>query len=130
MWAVPDALPEGAYELAVRTTCRASTSKALPGADSFVSKPVNGLVDRTAPTKFGQGSLPSNNAYFPGDEISISFNEEIDCSKPYNFLVQLKLSTIPSKTLTPTTGLAVICKFNKLTFDFTSSAGISVCVFV
>jgi hypothetical protein len=111
----------------VRSKCRASTSKALPGADSFVSKPVSGLVDRTLPTKFGQGSLPSNNAYFPGDEISIAFSEEIDCSQPYNFLVQLKLSTIPSKTLTPATGLAVICKFNKLSFDFTSSAGVSVC---
>ncbi len=111
----------------MRTTCRASTSKALPGADSFVSNPVSGLVDRTAPVKFGQGSLPSNNAYFPGDEISVAFSEEIDCSQPYSFLVQLKLSTIPSKTLTPTTGLAVLCKFNKLSFDFTSSAGVSVC---
>jgi hypothetical protein len=126
VWVVPETLPDGAYELIVRTKCRASTSKALPGADSFMSKPVSGLVDRTAPTKFGQGSLPSNNAYFPGNEISIAFSEEIDCSQPYTFVAQLKLSTVPSKILTPTTGLAVLCKFNKLSFDFTSSAGVSV----
>ena len=121
-------IADGAYEIAVRTTCRVSSLKTLPGADSFVSRPVSGIVDRTAPVKFGQGSLPSNNAYFPGNEISIAFSEEIDCTQPYSFSAQLKLSTIPSKTLTPATGLAVLCKFNRLSFDFTSNAGVSVCL--
>ena len=129
IWTVPTAISDGQYELAIQVLCKASVARGLPGEDSFISPSVFGLIDRTPPAQFGQGLRPSNNFYFPGDEISVTFNEQIDCSRPYNFMASL---SIPRTKAAPAKSLAApllnaFCNENKISFEFTSSSGIAVC---
>lgn len=63
-------LAEAEYELRASTHCSAGI---------FYSRRANGIIDRTAPTVFGHPQ-PADGSYDSGDEISITFNENIDCA--------------------------------------------------
>jgi hypothetical protein len=111
-WTVPDTLAEGDYEIAVRTKCTPSVSNPLPGLcfysldsvtasglDSSVSPSIRGIIDFVAPVKFGQGLQPSSKIHYIGDEISATFTEDIDCSRPHSFSVTILVETQTPKTL-------------------------------
>lgn len=68
---VPSVLPDGKYKVRIKASCPATES---------VTDPVEGVISRDAPTVFGKPQ-PSDGVLDPGDDISISFNENIDCSK-------------------------------------------------
>lgn len=62
-------IPDGAYKLRARLTCD----------QGFVySQVLSGRIDRTAPTVFGTPE-PNDDRYLAGDELSITFNENINC---------------------------------------------------
>ena len=79
---------DGSYEIAVHTVCTASANNLLPGVDEFYSHPIPGIIDQHAPSVFD--TIPIT--YSPGNEISATFSENVDCSMPYVFSAEVDLS--------------------------------------
>jgi hypothetical protein len=76
-WSVLD-LVDGEYEFAVRTVCvpsKAGNKK----IDDSLSAAIPLTIDRTNPQAVQQASKPAG-PYFPGDEISMAFDEDLDCT--------------------------------------------------
>ena len=101
--------------------------------DTFISPSVVGIIDRAKPEMFGNGYLPGRNAlYYPGDRISATFSEAIDCSTPYEFSATLDFGDAIGTMLLsqPTNGqvpqLTTFCKDNVITLDISTTAGIVV----
>ncbi|MEO1255293.1 MAG: Ig-like domain-containing protein, partial [Bacteroidota bacterium] len=57
------------------------------GGDGIVKASISGVIDRTPPMLLVAN--PSDSSYQFGDEISFSFDEEIDCLSDYSYEVQL-----------------------------------------
>ena len=66
-------LPDGLYEIRAVTQCTG-------GLNSGISHVIKGKIERTAPELFGTPQ-PSDGVLSTGDEISITFNEPINCDK-------------------------------------------------
>ena len=105
-------LADGQYEVAVRTACVPSKTgnKKL---DESLSAVVDVTVDRTSPRSVQQASKPSG-PYFPGDEISMAFDEDLDCSD-----VRASI-TMSDATVYSQAKLMVSCLNNKVFLDFAS----------
>lgn len=71
-WFVGD-LSDGAYEVRAVTFCN---SGLMPGSSDFIP----GTLERRAPELFGNPE-PADGVLSPGDEISITFNEDIRCDE-------------------------------------------------
>ncbi len=97
-------LADGTYELAIQTSClpAPSETKILDGSLSSV---VSLSIDKAAPRALQLSSSPAT-TYFPGDEISMSFTENVDCSS-------VKVSIRIGKTVLDNSKLAVSCLDNK-----------------
>lgn len=88
MWDV-SSLEDGNYTIRWELTC---------GPTLNWSPRVTGTIDRSAPRVFGV-EKPVTDLYFPGDEISVQFNEEIDFSLLNNNHIYMK--AIPEGTMFP-----------------------------
>ncbi len=97
----------------------------LEGVDSFFSPPLHGRIDRTPPEKFGQGLLPANGKYLPGDEISVTFTENIDCHEPFTFSVTMTVETNPVQVLQGS-DLPLYCDGNKIVVEISSASSFTV----
>lgn len=94
-------LEDGQYQLRAKLTCN----------QGFVySESVAGRIDRTPPGVFGQPE-PSNDEYTRGQELSVTFDEPINCLFITSDNVQLRRAS--DNTLIPT---SVGCADNKLLF--------------
>jgi hypothetical protein len=128
-WTIPNTVADGSYEFALMTKCRSASQgqlPALPGVDSSISPIEQGIIDRTEPVTFGLGTVPSDNKYMPWQEISITFNENIDCSRPYKFSASLTLATTPAQTLQTPSSLLAYCSDNTIYFEMASTVTVSV----
>lgn len=74
LWEAPR--HDGFYEIRLQTRCSASLS---PEYDESTSSTVLGRVDRTPPRVLRRSTRPMDALLLPGDEISATFSEEIDC---------------------------------------------------
>ncbi len=79
-WVPPDTIVDGAYELRAYTDCD-------PGR--VYSDAVPGTLDRTPPLVFGAPE-PADEELAFGEEISVTFNEAIDCGSVDSTTVTLK----------------------------------------
>lgn len=125
---MPATITDGVYEIAVQVQCSAAVSSGILGQDSFISAPVRGMIDRTPPAIFGHRLLPASGKYLPGSEISATFNEEIDCTRPYGFRATMTLPGTPTApiqllTLADKT-LVAYCSGNMIVFEMTATAGV------
>ncbi len=68
-------LTDGEYDMMIQVGCEPSQSP-LPSASMTYSPIANLLVDRQPPVEFAQHARPAG-PYFPGDDISMAFNEPI-----------------------------------------------------
>ena len=75
------------------------------------------VIDRTAPVVIAQAILPSNGAYTPGAPIAVTFNEEIDCIRPYKFSASLLIAASTTVTVVPT----MFCVLNKIELQIPAS---------
>jgi len=87
------ALSDGIYQIRYFSQCSASAGDVPPGTDGSTSAIITGRIDRTAPSVFGLIE-PTDQQFFLGDEVSFTFDEELRCSKPYRFQVNLKVEGI------------------------------------
>jgi hypothetical protein len=90
---------------------------------SFQSASVSGLIDRSMPFVVAQ-SPKNGGPYEFGGEISVVFNEPIDCLPPYSFAAVLKL---PSRILEGS-DLAFSCQYDTLGIYILASSGVTVCL--
>jgi hypothetical protein len=143
-WFVPEGFIDGEYELAVRVQCQSTVAipvigfidglcmpffKSFLGLDSFVSPPISGLIDRIPPSEFGHGLLPANDKYLPGNEISATFDEDINCRKPYPFTALIMLGTNPVQFLQES-DLSLFCDGRKVFIELAPTSLVRVRCFV
>jgi hypothetical protein len=68
-------LKDGEYEFVIRVGCGTSKSP-IPSASVTFSSIAKLVLDRSAPVEYAQHARPTG-PYYPGDDISIPFNEAI-----------------------------------------------------
>ncbi|MFZ1788160.1 MAG: hypothetical protein WAT92_07615, partial [Saprospiraceae bacterium] len=93
-------IPDGEYDIRLRLNC---------GTAFNYSERRSGRIDRSAPLVLGLEE-PLDDDYRAGDEISVIFNEDIDCDVLTNANVTLKL--LPQNTIVPA---QLICDGRKIT---------------
>ncbi len=110
-------LTDGIYDLAVHIACVPSKTgnKKL---DESLSGIIPLTIDRNSPRAVQQASKPAG-PYFPGDEISMAFDEDLDCSHAHASI------TLSDATVLNQAKLRVSCLNNKVFVDFASV--VSVC---
>ena len=104
--------------MVIRLTCAPSNSS-IPSGLMTYSPPAKLVLDRVAPVEYAQHVYPKG-PYYPGDDISVAFNEEIVCS---TVGVSAKVSS--GITLSQSEFL-IACKGNSLFIDFSPSMSTSV----
>jgi hypothetical protein len=111
-WKVASLL-DGEYDIVIRVSCGQSNALIPSGlmTHSNVSKVV---LDRAAPVEYAQHMRPAG-PYYPGDDISVAFNEDIVCS---TVAVSAKVSS--GITLSQSEFL-MTCEGNSLFLDFSPS---------
>jgi hypothetical protein len=124
-WSVAD-VHDGVYEISLFAKC-VSSGMAFPppGLDDYRSPAITGVIDRSAPVQFGPAQ-PLTTKYSLGDDISISFNEEIDCAMPFKFDVQFALVDINTNaSASIPDGFVVSCKKYVIMIALSTSAAVS-----
>jgi hypothetical protein len=85
--------------------------------DESSSISITGLIDRDAPQQFGAVEPPKGK-YFPGQIMSVSFDEPVKCSKPYAFTLSLKVEDM-DRTFNKR-NMLVVCEGRKISVTFTA----------
>eukprot|EP00730_Choanoeca_flexa_P007844 TRINITY_DN12401_c0_g1_i6.p1 TRINITY_DN12401_c0_g1~~TRINITY_DN12401_c0_g1_i6.p1 ORF type:complete len:2361 (+),score=333.61 TRINITY_DN12401_c0_g1_i6:340-7422(+) len=105
------ALADGQYQIRARAQCRATSLDAPEGIDEVFSVALTGTIDRQAPKVFDHVPQPVDGIYEPGDSISVSFTEAIDCNRPLSFGVRVELMIGGSRRMViPRSGLDIACE--------------------
>jgi hypothetical protein len=68
-------LADGEYEFVIHVGCEQSKSP-IPSASTTYSSIAKLVLDRSAPVEYAQHARPAG-PYYPGDDISMAFNEAI-----------------------------------------------------
>ncbi len=119
IWGV-GAVPDGTYELQLVSNCSATGVISYPnGLDQSYSSILTVLIDRAAPRDFTQHIRPLG-SYLPNDDISVPFNEPIDCAS-----VSVKGMSSTNATLSKDS-FVVMCSGNTLFLDFAPTLSPSV----
>eukprot|EP00727_Mastigamoeba_balamuthi_P006482 m51a1_g2454 hypothetical protein (953) ;mRNA; r:903477-912630 len=71
---------EGEYRLQIVSTCDPIPRVTDEETRSFRSPVKRGIVDRSPPELFGQFQEPAGGIYWPGDQISLRFVEDVHCN--------------------------------------------------
>lgn len=111
-------LPDGVYNIRYRTACKPSSGDVPPGTDGSSSSIVHGFIDRDQPSSFGVFE-PADGAYFVGDEVSFTFDEDIKCAKPFRFQVELQIDG--SDELLTNNDMKIVCAGRKVSIEFDNS---------
>jgi hypothetical protein len=72
-------------------------------------------VDRTPPRPFGTGVEPADKLWWPGDEISMTFTEDVQCDRPFRFGSSIEVGGVRINITNP---VDVICESTKVRFAF------------
>jgi len=115
-------VPDGKYELRLHSKCKAAGGESLPGLDEAFSPVLTGTLDRQVPRQFGV-SEPSNGLYFPGSEMSVTFDEQIRCTQPYHFDLAVKVEGI--HRVFNKRNMLIVCRNNKLATSFSTAVDYS-----
>jgi hypothetical protein len=98
---------EGPYELRAVSYCSGDLET---GSDI-----VPGRIDRTPPRPFGTGAEPADKLWWPGDEISMTFTEDVQCDRPFRFATTIEVDGVRANVSNP---VDVICEKTKVRFAF------------
>lgn len=111
-------LNDGNYNIIIQVGCKPSKSL-VPSASVTFSSIANVLLDRNAPIEYIQHARPAG-PFYPGDDISMVFNEAIVCS-------ELGVSGKVSDGSSIGQGdFLVSCSDNSVFLDFSPSMSIAV----
>lgn len=84
-------LVDATYEIIVETECAN-----VGGPDEFSSNRadiITGVIDRSRPEQYGN-ALPLREDVIVGEEITVVFTEDLDCSLPLSFDIQMTIEGI------------------------------------
>ncbi len=122
---------DGEYDISLYAKCVSSgMASPPPGLDDYRSLVITGSIDRELPIRFGY-TKPVTGLYAPGDDIGVSFNEEINCKTPFTFTVDFSLmdsdTKLPIIVIDP---LNIVCDGHDINIAFSTSAPVNhMCVF-
>ncbi len=88
----PRLVKEGNYEVYVETICTELTG-GPSDINGYQTEILSGVIDYTLPKQYGE-PLPLSDTIIPGEEIVVVFDEDLDCSKPFSFDVELRIEDI------------------------------------
>lgn len=114
-WSV-GTMEDGVYDLRLHAACQ-STGSTGDGIDESMSKTIVGRIDREPPRQFG-ATQPARGKYFPGDLMSVSFDEPVQCKKPFSFGMNLTFDGM-TKVFNKR-NMLVVCEDRKLSITFTA----------
>lgn len=103
---------EGSYELKVETTC--SSLGGPDNIDSFRESILSGVIDVTPPAQYGE-ALPLKNDILLGEEVVIAFTEDLDCSRPFSF--EIEVDVVGTNYRFDNDNLHIICEGRKIGFN-------------
>ena len=110
-------ITDGRYEIQAYTQCTTSSlTQPVAEMDTVGTPLLVGRIDRAGPRQFGFGT-PADGSYAPGKVISVTFDEQIDCSQPYSFRVTMMTSTNPV-TVIQQSQLLTFCEARTLFLEF------------
>jgi hypothetical protein len=96
-----------------------------PGLDDYRSLVITGSIDRELPIRFGH-TKPTTGVYAPGDDIGVSFNEEINCKTPFTFTFDFDLmDSQTNAAINVIDPINVVCDGHDLNFAFSTSLPVS-----
>lgn len=108
---------QGKYEIMLETKCAADSSSPEE-VQGFQEEIINGLFDLEPPKQYGEKVLPLRNDIIYGEEIKILFTENIRCTKPHSFKIEVDIIGTNYIGLENNGGnIQVICKENQLGFQ-------------
>jgi len=118
---------DGEYEISLYSKCVSSgMTSPPPGLDDYRSLAITGSIDRVAPVRFGYAK-PVVGSYSPGDDISIAFNEEINCRAPFTFRYLARFLNTTSNTLKSIIDPFVVnCEGRELQFAFSTKIPVKI----
>jgi len=92
-------ISDGMYEIRAQTSCslKVPGEKVAPGMLSSQSAIIPGVLDTKLPQVF-QTTPAKGASFLPGSVIRVTFNEQIVCSKPFPFLVTLRVGSYNNYT--------------------------------
>ena len=121
-WTPPGNIADGNYEIASLYFCNFTNPTTRRQIKRTVySNIVSGLIDRTPPVNFVSDILPASNVYYPGNEISVTFNEALNCNRPYVFSASLSIAASHTIVLNMS-NLTVVCEDRTIQFEISPSA--------
>ena len=113
-------LADGTYEIVVESRC---TDVGGPEEFSFNREEIiTGVIDLSNPEQYGQ-ALPLREEIIVGEEMKIVFTENLDCSTPLSFDIELRVPTL-DKPLNKREGLFVICEGRTISVQVDLTVGI------
>jgi hypothetical protein len=126
-------LADGKYEIRVSTECDPAGIDPPDGINNVFSSVIAGVVDTVPPKVFDNAPEPADGTLSAGDEIRVDFTEELLCTAPYVFSVQV---TVGSSLVYSKDSLDIVCEgrsiiislANLLSLDSLSGVDVSVTV--
>lgn len=82
-WNVGLGVADGRYEIRAMADCE-FMSNAPEDYNERATPILSGIIDRRAPRQFSLFPNPASGTYAAGDDISLEFNEELDCNRPFS----------------------------------------------
>jgi hypothetical protein len=124
-WNVAD-VKDGEYEISLYAKCVSSgMASPPPGLDDYRSLVIAGSIDRDLPIRFGY-TKPVTGIYTPGDDITVSFNEDINCKTPFTFTIDFELmSSKTNEKINVIDPMNVVCYERDLILAFSTSLPVS-----
>ncbi len=113
---------DGEYEISLYSKCKSSgMAFPPPGLDDYRSLVISGSIDRESPSKFGY-TKPTTGVYALGDDIGVSFSEEINCKAPFTFTVEYSILNAANSPVVIVSPLNIVCDGYSISLAFSTSA--------
>lgn len=118
-------LQDGEYLLRATTKCERTLgiAQAPHGLDEWKSATLLVVIDRDEPDQFGFME-PADREYFPGDEMSVQYDEPINCQQPFEFNVRLEVE--PDSYTYERDDLVILCEEKKVSVALKATVAWSV----
>lgn len=112
-WNAKDIVKAGNYDIKVECKCKKQDD--LPEEyNEFSTNIIRGIIDKIPPSVYGKTSIEEkNNIISPDNEVIVKFSEELTCTKPHKFLIEISTD---GKKLLDNSNLQILCASNEIRF--------------
>lgn len=105
------------------STCTVSSANAPEGMDSRNSEIITGIIDRRPPQRFSEVPEPADGFFSPGDEISVEFDEELNCRPPLPIVLTMVIGE--NKFVFHETDVLIVCSGRKVSISLAQKVSLA-----